>query len=113
MQQATIGAARLLRALPLVALPLVALPLVALPLVALAQTAAPPAPAPAAPSPALKEARMKMRAACAEDMQKFCANVQPGNGARQSCLREHRAELSPACRAARSELRVIRRKEKG
>jgi hypothetical protein len=97
-----------------------ALLLMALPLAALAQTAAPPvpppaaaAPPPASPSPALREARMKMRAACAGDMQKFCANVARGNGARQSCMRAHRAELTPACQAARSELRAIRHQEKG
>ncbi len=94
-----------------------ALLLMALPLSALAQPAAPApaaaAPPPAAPSPALKEARMKMRAACAGDIQKFCANVARGNGARQGCMRAHRAELSPACQAARSEVRAIRRQEKG
>jgi hypothetical protein len=87
-----------------------ALLLMALPLSALAQPAAPP---PATPSPALKEAPMKMRAACAGDMQKFCADVARGNGARQGCMRGHRAELSPACQAARSELRAIRRQERG
>ena len=91
-----------------------ALLLLGLPLTALAQTPPPPpAATPAAPpSPALKEARLKMRAACAADMQKFCANVARGSGALQSCLREHRAELSPECTAARGELRAIRRKEK-
>jgi hypothetical protein len=93
-----------------------ALFILALPLTALAQTtpAPPPAIAPTAPpSPVLKEARLKMRAACAADTQKFCANVPRGSGAVQSCMREHRAELSPECAAARSELRAIRRKEKG
>ena len=92
-----------------------ALLVVALPLTALAQTTPPPpSAAPTAPpSPALKEARLKMRAACAADTQKFCANIPRGAGAVQSCMREHRAELSPECAAARSELRAIRRKEKG
>ena len=91
-----------------------ALVILALPLTALAQTPAPSAATPTAPpSPARKEARLKMRAACAADAQKFCANVARGAGALQSCMREHRAELSPECAAARSELRAIRRKEKG
>ena len=92
-----------------------ALLVLALPLTALAQTTPPPPSAAIAapPSPALKEARLKMRAACAADRQKFCANVARGAGALQGCLREHRAELSPECAAARSELRAIRRKQKG
>jgi hypothetical protein len=91
----------------------VALLVLALPMTALAQSTPPP-PSPAAPpSPALKEARLKVRAACAADWQKFCADVARGAGALQGCLREHRAELSPECAAARSELREIRRKEKG
>ena len=92
-----------------------ALVILALPLTALAQTPPPPSAATptAPPSPARKEARLKMRAACAADTQKFCANVARGSGALQGCMREHRAELSPECAAARSELRAIRRKEKG
>jgi hypothetical protein len=91
-----------------------ALLVLALPLTALAQSTPPPPSATpaAAPSPALKEARLKMRAACAADRQKFCANVARGAGA-VGCLREHRAELSSECAAARGELRAIRGKEKG
>jgi len=90
-----------------------ALLILALPLTALAQTPPPAATPTALPSPALKEARHKMRAACAADTQKFCADVVRGSGALQSCMREHRKELSPECAAARSELRAIRPKEKG
>ena len=87
---------------------------------ALAQTTTPSAP-PAAPSaspvpkarsPAMKQARAKRRAACAADLQKFCADVEPGKGGRQKCLRSHRAEISPECKSARQELRVIRANEK-
>ena len=105
MHPTKIGAALFILALPL-----------AFPLAALAQTTpVPPSAATptAPPSPALKEARLKMRAACAADTQKFCANVARGAGALQGCMREHRAELSPECAAARSELRAVRRKEKG
>lgn len=87
---------------------------------ALAQTTtpSPPAAAPSASpapkprSPAMKQARAKRRAACAADLQKFCADVEPGKGARQKCLRSHRAEISPECKLARQQLRVIRAKEK-
>jgi hypothetical protein len=71
--------------------------------------------APAAPSvpvsPALKEARAKMRAACAGDVGKLCANVERG-GALGRCLRDHQAELSAECGAARESLRALRAKAK-
>jgi len=35
---------------------------------------------------------------CADDMQKFCSNVEPGFGRRRKCLREHFYEVSPQCR---------------
>lgn len=41
-----------------------------------------------------------MRQACQADFQKFCADVQPGGGARMQCMRQHAAELSDACKAA-------------
>ena len=41
-----------------------------------------------------------IRAACAEDAQKFCANVQPGGGRVIACLKEHKDSLSDKCRQA-------------
>ena len=40
------------------------------------------------------------RQACAADFQKLCADVMPGGGRIVTCLREHAASLSEACRAA-------------
>jgi hypothetical protein len=37
------------------------------------------------------------KAACAGDIQKFCANVAQGGGAIAKCLRGHKAELTPDC----------------
>lgn len=34
---------------------------------------------------------------CREDIQKFCAGIQPGGGRYRDCLQQHAAELSPAC----------------
>jgi Cysteine rich repeat len=80
---------------------------------ALAQNAAaPPGAAPSMPSPPLKAARAKMRAACAADVEKFCAGVERGNGALRHCLRAHRAELSSDCVSARAGLRSLRASEK-
>jgi len=90
-----------------------ALLLTLLPFSALAQaTPPPPAAAPSMPAPALKEARAKMRSACASDLQKFCAGVERGNGGLRECLRSHRAELSGECLSARASLRTLRAAER-
>lgn len=36
---------------------------------------------------------------CLGDARKFCASVQAGGGRIRDCLREHQADLTPACRA--------------
>lgn len=36
--------------------------------------------------------------ACRADVARFCKGVQPGQGRVLACLREHREELSEACR---------------
>jgi hypothetical protein len=41
-----------------------------------------------------------IRAACADDAKKFCANVQPGGGRIVACLKEHKDSLSEGCRKA-------------
>ncbi len=58
------------------------------------------------------EARAKVRAACAADLQKFCANVERGKGAMRACLEEHQTNLSAECTAARAERAAARAKEK-
>jgi hypothetical protein len=94
---------------------IVAVALAMLPLAALAQSTAQPSSTtapPETPSPALKQARAKMRTACATDVQKLCANVERGKGAVVGCLRTHGSELSPECTSARAELKATRLKEK-
>jgi hypothetical protein len=34
---------------------------------------------------------------CREDIQKFCAGVQPGGGRFRVCLQQHAADLTPTC----------------
>jgi hypothetical protein len=35
---------------------------------------------------------------CADDVQKFCKDVQPGGGRIARCLKEHESEFSPECK---------------
>jgi len=39
----------------------------------------------------------KFRAACGEDVQRFCVGMQPGGGRLVQCLSSHTSELSAAC----------------
>jgi hypothetical protein len=38
---------------------------------------------------------------CKEDRQKFCGDVIAGKGGVKACMKQHEAELSDACKAAR------------
>jgi hypothetical protein len=58
------------------------------------------------------EGREKMRAACAADVQKFCANAEQAKGAVRTCLESNAAQLSEACKAARAQ-RAAERAAKG
>ena len=40
---------------------------------------------------------------CAVDVKKLCASVEKGEGRVIQCLKEHEAELSPACKEKRAE----------
>lgn len=37
---------------------------------------------------------------CRDDTRKLCASAKPGGGQVVACLKEHEAELSPACKTA-------------
>jgi hypothetical protein len=41
-----------------------------------------------------------MQGACKADIQSLCGSVQPGGGRIRDCMREHRAQLSAACKVA-------------
>ena len=38
-----------------------------------------------------------MHKVCADDVDKFCKDVQPGKGRMGNCMREHKSELSAEC----------------
>lgn len=69
---------------------------------AAAPAAAAPAAATAAATPQLspREQAHVLRSECGADFQKFCSNVQLGGGHGVACLRQHAADLTPACRTA-------------
>ncbi len=41
-----------------------------------------------------------IQGACGSDLKAMCGSVQPGGGRVRDCMREHRAELSAACKIA-------------
>ena len=41
-----------------------------------------------------------MQGACMNDIKSLCGSIQPGGGRVRECMREHRAQLSMACKAA-------------
>ena len=60
--------------------------------------AADPSAAPAAPAKQEMKKEGRERP-CKADKEKFCANVKKGEGRIKSCLKAHKNELSPACKA--------------
>jgi predicted outer membrane protein len=82
----------------------IALALALLPMTAVAQGAGPQTAAP--------EAREKVRAACAADVQKFCADIERAKGAMRACLEAHDSQVSAGCKAARAERAAARAKDK-
>ena len=59
----------------------------------------PPAQSQPAQAPS-QEAVAAARAACETDVQKLCANVQPGGGRILACLRQHKDQVSDGCKQA-------------
>ena len=82
----------------------IAFALALLPMTAFAQSAGPQTAAP--------EAREKVRAACAADVQKLCANIERAKGAMRACLEAHDTQVSAGCKAARAERAAARAKDK-
>jgi hypothetical protein len=47
----------------------------------------------------------RVNRSCMTDIDKFCKGIAPGNGRIAQCLKEHTSELSPDCKANRTELK--------
>jgi hypothetical protein len=54
----------------------------------------------------------ELQKACAEDLEKFCRDVQPGGGRIAKCLREHKGELSAPCTEKIAETRAMVQEKK-
>ena len=50
---------------------------------------------------------------CKTDLQALCAGVQPGGGRIRDCMKEHRAELSAACKIALADRMLERAGQRG
>ena len=53
-----------------------------------------------------------LRAACGQDLQQFCSDIQPGGGRLVACLKAHGPDLSPACKAEGQKLKAERRERR-
>jgi hypothetical protein len=52
------------------------------------------------PAPPTQPQGGELRAACAADVKKLCADVTPGGGRIIQCLKEHKDEVSDGCKQA-------------
>jgi hypothetical protein len=43
---------------------------------------------------------------CMADAARLCANIEPGGGAQIACLKEHKEELSPACKKKVMQMKI-------
>ena len=56
--------------------------------------------------------RSAMRQACIADIQKLCADTQPGGGRIMQCLRGHADQVSADCKSAMQSARAARREQR-
>lgn len=53
-----------------------------------------------------------IRGVCMNDVKALCGSVQPGGGRIRDCIREHRTQLSNACKLAIADRMLERRQQK-
>lgn len=84
--------------------------LLALPALAQGTETAQPAPMAHGPvTPEVQAARQAVRQACAGDIATFCKDIQPGGGKVAMCLKDHKADISAACKTAWQNLHAARK----
>jgi hypothetical protein len=66
----------------------------------------------AAPGVALAEGG-PMQGACKTDLQALCGSIQQGGGRIRDCMRQHRTELSAACKVAIADRMLERSAQRG
>jgi hypothetical protein len=54
-----------------------------------------------------------MQGACKTDIQALCGSIQPGGGRIRDCMRQHRTELSAACKVAIADRMLERSAQRG
>ncbi len=54
-----------------------------------------------------KEQRHETKQACKEDIAKHCQGVEPGKGRMITCLKQHEAEVSAACKKEMAEMKAM------
>lgn len=70
--------------------------------ISLPEQEAPPPPPPPAATP-MRDRGAALRAACADDLKRFCADTERSRQAMRACLAENATQLSEACKAAAAE----------
>ena len=51
-------------------------------------------------SDAQRQTSAALRTSCSEDVQRLCPDVSPGGRRVLQCLKEHKSEVSPTCKAS-------------
>lgn len=59
---------------------------------------------------AMKGQHKEVKEACHDDVEKFCADVKPGKGRIMKCMKEHKEELSAACKEEVASAKEMRKK---
>jgi hypothetical protein len=60
----------------------------------------------------MKQARKEVKAACEDDVESLCSNVEPGQGRIMRCMKENQEKLSAGCQAEINEKKELRKNSK-
>lgn len=57
----------------------------------------------------MKEHYKEIKEACSDDVEKFCGEIKPGKGRIMKCMRQHKEELSSACKAEMAQNKKVKK----